>query len=59
MAEGLSNQQVADRLFVSLSTIKTHLQSIYGKLDVQRRTQAVQRARRLGLLAESVIDPSG
>ena len=50
VAEGLSNQQVADRLFVSLSTIKTHLQSIYGKLDVKRRTQAVERARRLGLL---------
>jgi NarL family two-component system response regulator LiaR len=50
VAEGLSNQQVADRLFVSLSTIKTHLQSIYGKLDVKRRTQAVERARRLELL---------
>ena len=51
VAEGLSNQQIADRLFVSLSTIKTHLQGIYGKLDVKRRTQAVERARRLGLLS--------
>jgi DNA-binding CsgD family transcriptional regulator len=50
VAEGLSNQQVADRLFVSLSTVKTHLQSVYGKLEVKRRTQAIERARRLGLL---------
>lgn len=50
VADGLSNQEVADRLYVSLSTIKTHLQSIYSKLDVQRRTQAVERARRLELI---------
>jgi DNA-binding NarL/FixJ family response regulator len=50
MAKGLSNQQIADRLFVSLSTVKTHCSSIYVKLDVKRRTGAVEKARTLGLL---------
>ena len=50
VAEGLSNQQVADRLYLSVSTIKSHLQSVYGKLGVQRRTQAVEHARRLKML---------
>ena len=51
VVEGLSNQQVADHLIVSVRTIKTHLQSVYGKLGVQRRTQAIERARHLGLIA--------
>ena len=50
VARGLSNQQVADRLFVSVSTVKTHLKSVYAKLEVERRTQAVDKARRLGLI---------
>ena len=50
VARGHSNQGVADQLHVSLNTVKTHLQSIYGKLDVKRRTQAVDKARQLGLL---------
>jgi LuxR family maltose regulon positive regulatory protein len=50
IAEGLSNQQIADRLFISLSTVKWHTSNIYGKLGVKNRTQAVARARTLGLL---------
>ena len=45
LAEGLSNQEIADRLFVSSNTIKTHLSNIFSKLHVQRRTQAIQKAR--------------
>ena len=50
MAEGLSNQEIAERLFVSLNTIKTHSSKIFEKLDVQRRTQAVEKAKRLNLI---------
>ena len=50
MAKGHSNQQIADTLFISLSTVKTHCSSIYVKLDVKRRTGAVEKARVLGLL---------
>jgi two-component system, NarL family, response regulator LiaR len=49
-AQGLSNQEIADRLFLSLNTIKTHLSNMFLKLDVQRRTQALEKARRLGLI---------
>jgi two-component system, NarL family, response regulator LiaR len=50
MAEGLSNQEIAAKLFVSLSTVKTHNQNLFEKLDVKRRTQAVEKARRLHLI---------
>jgi len=50
MAEGLSNQEIADRLFVSLNTIKTHCSRIFEKLDVRRRTQAVEKAKRMGVI---------
>lgn len=50
MAVGLSNQDIADRLFVSLSTIKTHSRNLFEKLDVARRTQAIDKARKLGIL---------
>ena len=51
MSEGLSNQEIADRLFVSLNTIKTHSSRIFEKLDVKRRTQAIEKGKRIGLLA--------
>lgn len=51
MARGLSNQQIAEELFVSLNTIKTHSSKVFEKLDVQRRTQAVEKARSLRLIA--------
>jgi DNA-binding CsgD family transcriptional regulator len=50
-AAGLSNQEIADALFISLSTVKTHLNNVFIKLDVKRRTQAVSKARELGLIA--------
>jgi NarL family two-component system response regulator LiaR len=51
MSEGLSNQEIAGRLFVSLNTIKTHSSNIFEKLEVKRRTQAVEKGKRLGILA--------
>ncbi len=50
MAQGFSNQEVADKLFVSLNTVKTHSSKLFEKLNVQRRTQAVQEAKKLGLV---------
>jgi LuxR family transcriptional regulator, maltose regulon positive regulatory protein len=50
IAQGLSNQEVAERLFISLHTVKTHARRINGKLGVARRTQAVAQAKVLGLL---------
>ena len=50
LAAGKSNRQIASELFVALSTVKTHIKNIYGKLDVRNRTQAVSRAEELGLL---------
>ena len=50
IAEGLSNREIGERLFLALDTVKGHNQRIFGKLQVQRRTEAVARARELGLL---------
>ena len=50
MAQGFSNQQIADKLFVSLNTIKTHSSNLFLKLEVSRRTQAVQKAKQLRLI---------
>ncbi len=50
MAEGFSNQEIAGQLFLSESTIKTHVSSILFKLEVKRRTQAIQVARQLNLV---------
>jgi len=50
MAEGLSNQEIAEKLFVSLNTIKTHSSRLFEKLDVKRRTQAIEKGKRVGLL---------
>ncbi len=50
IAQGLSNQEIAERLFVSLSTVKTHSSNLFMKLDARRRTQAIHRAKELGLL---------
>jgi LuxR family transcriptional regulator, maltose regulon positive regulatory protein len=50
MAQGRSNQEISERLFLALSTVKGHNRNIFDKLQVQRRTEAVARARALGLL---------
>ena len=50
MGKGLSNAEIADALFVSLSTVKTHSGNIYEKLDVKRRTQAVEKAKLLAII---------
>ncbi len=51
LSEGLSNAEIAERLFVSLNTVKTHTSKIFEKLEVKRRTQAVEVGKRLGLIA--------
>ena len=50
MADGLSNVEIGLRLFISLNTIKTHSSNLFEKLDVKRRTQAIEKAKRLGLI---------
>jgi LuxR family maltose regulon positive regulatory protein len=50
VAAGTSNREIAVRLTVTLGTVKKHLNNIFGKLDVESRTQALARARELGLL---------
>jgi len=50
IAEGLSNGEIASRLFVSENTVKTHSSRVFGKLNARRRTQAVQIAREEGLI---------
>ncbi len=51
MAQGYSNQEIAAQLFVSLSTVKSHNQNLFEKLDVKRRIQAVEKAKTLNLIA--------
>lgn len=50
MARGFSNREIADKLFVSLNTVKTHASNLFLKLEVGRRTQAIQKAKELQLL---------
>jgi LuxR family maltose regulon positive regulatory protein len=50
VADGLSNQEIADALILAVGTVKAHVHNIYGKLGVHGRTQAIARARELGLL---------
>lgn len=51
MAKGYSNQEIADKLFVSANTIKTHSSNLFLKLEATRRTQAINKARELRLIA--------
>jgi ATP/maltotriose-dependent transcriptional regulator MalT len=50
IANGLSNREIAEKLFVSENTVKTHSSRLFDKLSAKRRTQAVQRGKELGLI---------
>jgi LuxR family maltose regulon positive regulatory protein len=50
LAEGLTNREIASRLYLALNTVKAHARNLYGKLGVHSRTQAIARAQALGLL---------
>ena len=50
IAQGMSNREIADKLFVSENTVKTHSSRLFDKLSARRRTQAVQIAKELGLI---------
>jgi len=50
MAQGLSNDEIAGKLFISLNTVKTHTSNIFVKLDVKRRTQAAEKAKRMKII---------
>jgi len=50
IAQGLSNREIADRLFVSENTVKTHSSRLFDKLGAKRRTQAVQLGKAAGLI---------
>jgi LuxR family maltose regulon positive regulatory protein len=49
LKEGLNNTEIANSLFVSVNTVKTHLLNIYTKLDVHSRTEALAKANELGI----------
>ncbi len=51
MAKGMSNQEIAETLFVSRNTVKTHSGNLFSKLDVNRRIKAVEKAREFGLIS--------
>jgi DNA-binding CsgD family transcriptional regulator len=50
IAEGLSNREIGERLFVSENTVKTHSSRLFEKMEVNRRMQAVQKGKELGLI---------
>jgi ATP/maltotriose-dependent transcriptional regulator MalT len=50
IAAGRSNQEISAELFLALNTVKRHVYNVFTKLDVKNRTQAVTRARQLGLI---------
>jgi ATP/maltotriose-dependent transcriptional regulator MalT len=57
IANGCSNAEIATKLFISLGTVKRHINNLFGKLEVRSRTQAVARANNLGILQRSQMYP--
>lgn len=57
IAQGLSNREIANKLFLSMSTIKAHSYNIFNKLNVHNRTQAVAKARSLGIVIDTQFSP--
>jgi LuxR family maltose regulon positive regulatory protein len=55
IAEGLTNREIASRLYLSLNTVKAHTRNIYGKLNVHSRTQAITRSQSLGILTRKPV----
>ena len=53
ISEGLTNQEIAGKLHISLHTVKGHARNIYGKLGVKNRTQAIAQAREMGLVTDN------
>jgi LuxR family maltose regulon positive regulatory protein len=51
LAQRLSNMEIADKLFISATTVKGHLQNIYQKLEVGKRREAVVKAMKIGILS--------
>lgn len=52
LVHGASNQEIADRLVITIDTVKRHVSNVLAKLEVSNRTQAVARSRSLGLLSD-------
>lgn len=50
LSAGHTNQEIANRLFVSVNTVKTHMSRLFEKLEVNRRTQAIEKGKRIGLI---------
>ena len=50
ISAGLSNQEIAEKLFVSSSTVKTHVSNVLGKLDASRRTEAIAKAKEMRII---------
>jgi len=51
LSEGLSNAEIGERLFISISTVKTHISGLFDKLEVKSRTQAIDKAKKLRIIA--------
>ena len=56
MANGFSNQEIADQLFITVATVRWYNKQIYSKLGTSRRTEAIALARQMGLIADDAPD---
>jgi LuxR family maltose regulon positive regulatory protein len=51
LAQRLSNKEIAETLFISTTTVNSHIQNLYGKLNVSKRREAVEKAKKIGILS--------